>query len=264
MIIDIIPVWLFFFISVAMVLLSIEIGYRIGRAVHSKSKTEREPAVASIASSILALLAFMLVFTFGIVSDRYDLKRALVRSEANTLRTAWYRADFLSEPDRSKTQTLLQEYVAKRISTAQGADLEQVDEQLADARRIQRELWTLALSNGRLDMDSDIGALFVESVNDIANEHAQRVEIGLNARVPTTIWIVLLSLLMLGMLGLGYHTAIADSGRSIVTPVLAVAFSLILALIAALDHPGSNLMPVPQGPLINVQKEMRELSGRAE
>ena len=242
-----------------MVLFSIEIGYRIGRVVLRRNKEEREPAVSSISGAILALLAFMLVFTFGIVSDRYDLKRALVRDEANTLRTAWHRADFLSEPDRTRTRALLQEYVDKRITVALAGDLEQVDAKLADARRIQNELWTIALSNGRLDMNSDIGALFVQSINDIAHHHALRVDIGLNARVPTTIWLVLLSLLMLGMLGLGYYTAITGSGRSIVTPILAVAFSLILALIAALDHPGSRLMPVPQWSLINVQSEIKEL-----
>jgi hypothetical protein len=110
-------------------------------------------------------------------------------------------------------------------------------------------------------MDSDIGALYVESVNEIAKLHATRVGVGLNARIPTAIWLVLLSLLTLGMIGLGYHTAIADSRRSRVAPILAIAFSLVIALIAALDHPGDSLMPVSQQPLVNVLSEMKAASG---
>ena len=75
------------------------------------------------------------------------------------------------------------------------------------------------------------------------------------------IWFVLLSLLTLGMIGLGYHTAIADSRRSRVVPILAVAFSLVIALIAALDHPGDSLMPISQQPLVEVQSELKVQPG---
>ena len=71
-----------------------------------------------------------------------------------------------------------------------------------------------------------------------------------------------MSLLILGMIGLGYYTAIADSQRSRVTPILAVAFSLVIALIAALDYPGNALMPVSQQPLVNVLSEMKTASER--
>ena len=48
-----------------------------------------------IAGAILALATFMLAFTFGIVADRYDTKKGLVREDANAIRTAWQRSDFL-------------------------------------------------------------------------------------------------------------------------------------------------------------------------
>ena len=263
MLIDMLPVWLLFFVSIGLVLLSSEIGYRVGRSIRGKSEAERESPASSISSVILGLQAFMLAFTFGIVSERYDLKKALVRDEANAIRTAWHRADFLAAPDRAKTKALLQEYVDKRVVVAETLDVTSVGSAMEDAKRIQEEFWQMALSNGRLDMNSDIGALFVESINDIANQHALRRDIGLNARVPTTIWIVLVILLTLGMIGLGYYTAIADSPRSRVTPILAIAFSLVFALIAALDHPGNRLMPVPQQPLVEVQSEMRSLAATA-
>ena len=43
-----------------------------------------------------------MAFTFGIVSDRYDARKALVREEANAIRTAWFRSDFLAVQDRDR------------------------------------------------------------------------------------------------------------------------------------------------------------------
>lgn len=256
MIIDFLPVWVLFFVTVGLVLLSVEIGFRLGRTVRGKTEDERESPASSISGVILGLQAFMLAFTFGIVSDRFDTKKALVREEANTIRTAFHRADFLPEPDRAKTKALLREYLDERIAFAQARDLGSVEGALEDALRIQNELWEIAVAYGRTD-NSDIAALFVDSVNEIARLHATRVGIGIHARIPTAIWGMLLSLLTLGMIGLGYYTALADSRRSRVAPVLAVAFSLVIALIAALDHPGSDIMPVSQQPLANVLNEMK-------
>lgn len=259
MIIDFLPVWALFFVTVGLVLLSVEIGYRIGRTVRGKTEDERESPASSISGAILGLQAFMLAFTFGIVSDRYDSKKALVREEANTIRTAFQRSDFLLEPDRARTKALLQEYVDQRVNVARLHGARFAYNSLGDSLRMQQQLWEMAVANGRIDK-SDIGALYVDSVNEISRLHATRVGLGLHARIPTTIWAVLLSLLILGMIGLGYYTAIADSRRSRVAPVLAVAFSLVIALIAALDHPGDTLMPVSQQPLVNVLLEMKAAS----
>jgi len=80
---------------------------------------------------------------------------------------------------------------------------------------------------------------------------------GLQARVPSGIWFVLYALLLLGMIAVGYQTAIADSRRSRVTVVLAISFSLVIALIAALDHPLSRFISIPQTPLVSLQLEMK-------
>lgn len=122
---------------------------------------------------------------------------------------------------------------------------------------IHRQLWEIAVANGKLDLNSDIGALYIESLNEIESIHALRITVGLNSRIPTSVWIVLLSLLILGMVAVGYHSAIAESRRSRVTPVLALSFSMVIAMIAALDHPGDNLVPVSQQPLADVQAELK-------
>lgn len=256
MLIDIMPIWVLFFVIISIVIISAEIGFRIGRDVYDKARREKESPASSISGVILGLLAFILAFTFSIVSGRYETKKTLVRDEANAIRTTFHRADFLPESDRVTSRALLAEYLDGRITMAEARDPELVTGFLADARRLQRQLWEIAVANGRRDMDSDIGSLYVESINELERLHATRVSVGLQVRIPTSNWVVLLSLLTLGMMALGYYTAIAESHRSRVTPILAIAFALVLTLIASLDHPGDSLMPVSQQALIDVRSEI--------
>jgi len=116
---DAIPISLLFAGTVIVVMLAIEAGYRLGSSAHKRAVAEKESPVSAISASILALLAFILAFTFGIVSNRYDAKKALVREEANAIGTAYLRSDFLAEPDRARTATLFREYVSQRLAAVQ-------------------------------------------------------------------------------------------------------------------------------------------------
>jgi hypothetical protein len=185
------------------------------------------------------------------------MKKALVREEANVIRTTWNRADFLPEPERARSKALLSEYLERRIALTSLRDREAIRASQQSFVDIHHQLWASAAANARVDMNSDIGALYVESVNQIGELNATRFGIGLNVRMPTTLWVVLISLLILGMSSLGYQCAIALSRRPRLTPALAVAFSMVIVLIAALDHPGDRLMPVPQDALIRVLSEIK-------
>jgi hypothetical protein len=220
-----IPVGLFFAASFAVVLVAIEIGYRLGHAVHRRSEDEKESPVGAIAGSILGLLAFMLAFTFGLVSERYDARKGLIREEANAIRTVFFRADFLPEADRAEAKGLLRRYADERIDAAHSGDMARIQVAIAEAVRIQGRLWDMAVANARIDMNSDVAALYIESINDLMGIHAQRIAVGL-ARIPVGIWQALAILVVLGMIAVGYQTGIAGSRRSWSMPILAFSFSL--------------------------------------
>jgi hypothetical protein len=242
--------------TIVVVVVAIEGGFRLGRTARRRSQGEKESPVSAIAGTILALLAFIMAFTFGIGSDRYDARKALVREEANAIRTAWSRSDFLPEPDRGVAVQLLRDYVDRRLAAVQSEDLAQVLAARVESERIQRRLWDMAVVNARKDMNSDVAALYIESLNELSNVHALRVGIGLQARMPAGIWLGLYALLALAMLAVGYQTAIADSRRSWMMLILALSFSLVIAVIAALDNPQSGYLPVSQQPLENVRAVM--------
>lgn len=258
---DSIPISALFFGTIAIVIGSIELGFRLGRVSRRKSEDEKESPVSAIAGSILGLLAFMLAFTFGIVAERFDNRKGLVREEANLIRTAYQRSDFLPEADRATAKGLMREYLEKRITFTQehrlrGMSPDQMKAGLAEATGIQQRLWDMAVENARLDMDSDVAALYIESLNDMTSIHGSRVAVGLQQRVPSGIWIILWSLIFFGMTAVGYQTGIAGSKRTPAQGILAISFSMVITLIAMLDRPHSRYITVPQQPLIDLQDQI--------
>lgn len=240
------------------VLVSIEGGYQLGRYVHRRADDEKESPGAAIAGCILGLGAFLLAFTFGIVANRFDTKKELVREEANAIRTAWLRSEFLPEPDRVKTRGLIRRYLDERLAFVQSSrfDPERATGVLARAEEYQARLWEIAVAHARQDMDSDVAALYIESLNELFSIHALRVVHGMQSRIPLAIWIMLLVLTFMGMCALGYQTGIAGSKRSMARPFLAISFALVMALIGDLDQAGGGFIRVPQQPLMDVQSWM--------
>ena len=106
-----------------------------------------------------------------------------------------------------KRQALLREYVDARLAVVQVGALEKLPALMVEADRVQRELWDMAVVNARKDMNSDVAALYVEALNEVTNLHWLRVAVGLQARIPNTIWLALFALVALGMLAVGYQTA---------------------------------------------------------
>ena len=89
------------------------------------------------ASRVIAL-AFILAFTFGIAADRFAARKELVTSEANKIRTAWLRSDFLPDGDRAEATQLFRQYLQDRIGAAQSKDDDDgLESGLSAAKRIQ-------------------------------------------------------------------------------------------------------------------------------
>ncbi|MFC5578248.1 hypothetical protein ACFPOA_09535 [Lysobacter niabensis] len=251
---DGVPIWVFFFGTILLVMGFIEVGYRLGSLAHRQSKDEKETPISGVSGTVLGLTAFIMAFTFAIVAERYQVRKGLVREDADVIRLAYVRADFLPEPGRAESKRLLKVYLDKRLAFSQVGDIERdIGPLLAETDRIQRRLWRIAVTNAERDMNSDIAALYIEALNEMSRVNAARLAVGVRARVPMGIWIVLYSLTILGMISMGYHAGIAGSKRSRATWIVAISFGMVIALIASLDRP-TGVIKVAQQPLIDVQQ----------
>ena len=233
---DLVPIWVVFIGTVLLVMVFIEVGYRLGGVAHRKSVDEKETPVSGVSATVLGLTAFILAFSFSIVTQRYDTRKTLVRDEADAVRTAYLRAGSPPGSDRVESRRMLTAYVQERLHITRGTYVgqEELGRALASSEAIHRRLWDIAVVNAERDMNSDVAALYIESLNEVMDVHASRLVIGVRMRMPVGIWIVLYSLTILGMVSMGYHAGIAASKRSNATWVLAVSFAMVITLIAAL------------------------------
>jgi hypothetical protein len=256
--IDIVPIWALFFGTILGVLASIELGYLLGRHMHRRSEDEKESPVSAIAATVLGLAAFILAFTFGIVFNRFDARKELVKQEANAIGTAWLRSDFLPEPDRAEAKGLYREYLEKSLAFVGAKDgrPEHVKRSIAEMQQILDRLWGMAVANARKDMNSDVAALYIEALNEMIDLRALRIAVGLQTRMPGAIWVMLFSITCLGMMSVGYQTGIAASKRSMARPILATSFALVIALIVSLDRPDSGIITVSQQSQLDLLSSM--------
>lgn len=251
---DSVPLWVLFLGTVLLVLGSTEIGYRAGLASHKAAPNEKSSVAGGASGAVLGLAAFMLAFAFGSVGSRFDARKELVRDDANTIRTAWARADFLPEADRAVSKRLLRQYLDERIAFAQQPEFSSdiMDKQRRASEALLAQLWNIAVVNARKDMNSDVAALYIESLNDVASINATRIAVGGQMRLPSVVWAMLIGLTALGMMGTGYHTGIDESQRSRLMVVLAFAFATVIVMIGALDRPHGYLR-VTQQPLMDLR-----------
>lgn len=251
--IDSLPIFGFFVAFIVVVLITAEVGYRLGRWWQERTPDEKEGPTTMIVGSLLGLMAFLLAITMGMASDRFDTRRGVVLAEANSVGTTYLRAGYLPEPASSKIKDLIREYVPLRILTN---DLADVRVRIARSAEIQATLWSITEELARATPDSDVLALFIASLNEMIDLHQTRVIAGLYARVPGTIIILLLlcSMLTLGMVG--YNAGLTLRRSSLTAVGLVVVLGAVITLVVDLDRPREGFLEVSQQPLIYLQEQI--------
>jgi Protein of unknown function (DUF4239) len=248
------PLWAILPLTIVFGLASFELGYRLAHYRQQLHQEEKESPVGGMVAATLGLLAFMLAFTFGLAGSRFEDRRQVILSEANAIGTTYLRAAMLPEPMRTEVKNLLREYVDLRVETVQQPG--NLTQALSKSEELHERLWAQAVAVTEKDR-SPIAAIFVQSLNEMIDLHATRVQAGLRSRVPAVIWIVLYLLAILAMEMIGYHAGLANSRRSIAAIALIIGFSLVLFLIADLDRPGQGLLRVSQQSMIDLRKSMK-------
>jgi hypothetical protein len=251
---DFLPLWGLFVGTVTVVLLAVEGGYLLGRYRRRRAAEEKEAPVGAMVAATLALLGFMLAFTFGMAGARFDGRRQVLLDEANAIGTAYLRAGLLPESHREDIRNLLREYVEVRVDGVQSG---QVGQAVHKSEELHKRLWAQAVAVGEKNPNSIMAGLFIQSLNEVIDLHEKRVTLALRNRIPGIIWAALYLLAILAMSAMGYHAGLAGTTRSLAILALAVTFSAVIYLIADLDRPQDGLLHVSQQALIDVRESMK-------
>jgi hypothetical protein len=266
-VLDFLPLWAIFLGSTALIVLSIEAGFALGRRRVRAMKDGEAPHVGGAVAATLGLLAFMLAFTFGSGTSRWDAKRTLVLDESNAIGTAYLRTDLLPEPQRSISQQLLMDYIDLRLVVANNHTEELEDKKvknlsryaqniaaiIRESKALHSQLWGQATSAAQ-QQPSPLTALYVGALNDVIDLHQKRVTVSMQQRMPMVFWVTLYSLAVLSMGLAGYDAGASRSARSGSSLIVALAFSSVLLLVVALDRPQSS--SVEQTALLELQQDI--------
>jgi hypothetical protein len=250
---DVLPLWGVFVVTLLLILLAHEIGYRLG-AARQKAKThEKEAPVGAMVGATLALLGFLLAFTFGLAANLFQAKRQVMLDEANAIGTTYLRADFLPEVARAEVRDLLREYVDVRLAAAETGD---VAPAIKRSEEIHNQLWTHASASMVENPNSIAYGLFVETLNDVIDLHSARVLIAVRSRIPPTIWLALYSIAFFAFGTMGYHAGLGSANRSFALIAVAVIFSSVIWLIKDLDTAQEGTLRVSQQSMIDLRNSM--------
>lgn len=252
--IDSIPFWLVFLGTIAIVLVSMDVGRRIGIRRRLRFGNERENATSVISAGLVSLNSFFLAFVFGMAADRYEDRQSLVREDAAAIRMAFLRTDLLPDADRSHARKLLRAYLEERVRAVASGDVgaRHVLEERARLQGMQQELWSRAVSAGAGEREASGATTYLDSLDDLIVVDVRRWAVGYESRLPPGVWILLGSLNVLGMFSIGYLVGNSGSRHSFLTPALAVAFATIVTLIAILDRPDGHVA-ISQQPLLDLR-----------
>ena len=252
-----------FLVTLAVMVLFIEIGFRIGRNRQSKAAKAQASQVRSIMGAILGLLAFILAFSFATGQSHYEVRVQYMVEEARLARNVYFQAEFLPAPYADQARQIIRKYIGERIQVDQLARENKVAEilELAEgSEEMHKHLWRIAAINENRSDDS-LGTgqgrdPFTALVSSLIDIHAQRIQAALMNRIPNIIWISLYLCALLSMLVVGYQAGLVGRRSPIATVSLALVFSAIMMLITDLDRPLMSLFHMDNHIMVEIMQMM--------
>jgi hypothetical protein len=255
-ILDLIPLWLFCLALILVLLASVECGFRLGSRAQRADGQQQTPQIGTLVGALLALLGFLLAFTFGMAGSRFDARKQLLLDEANSIGTAHLRAGLLPEPHRAEVRRLRREYLDVRLAVR---TLDDVPAAVAKSDDLHRRLWAEAEACTQKN-PNPVTAMFVQSLNELIDLHTKRLTTGLEYRIPASILVMLGAVSILSMGVLGYHFGLAGSRNFTPTLILVLVFSAVLILIIDLDRPQQGMFSISKQALLDLRTRLNALS----
>jgi hypothetical protein len=253
-----IPLWVLFVATLALVLASVETGYRWARKRQRRENTEKEfeAPVGAMVGATLGLLAFLLAFTFGMAAEHYHDRKVALLDEANAIRVVHAMAGALDEAPRVEIRTLLHQYADERLRWDEGGG--------EGSRRVAADLLDRLWDRTNAVTARNMGNVdpFIEAVGRLTELNEEREIVHERERIPTGIWVILFLVSILSLGAMGYHGGVAGTTRSPVMLAVAITFSLVIMLIADIDRPDQGWIATPLDAMIDVREAIAPKPGR--
>ena len=254
--IDSMPLWGVLVTTIVIVWLATELGFRAGVSRTAGQGLNNETQISSMTGANLGLLAFLLAFTFSMAAGHFDARKKIVLEETKVISTAYLRTELIAGEQSDKIRSLLREYTVVRGSVGGEEDVRVL---IRKSEMLQTQMWKEIEALTAAQKLTVVHSLLIQSINKIFEVHEDRISAGLHNRIPPSIWVALYVVLLLSMLGMGFHSGIKGSRSPVPSAALALSFSMVLFLIADLDRPTSGLVQPDQTMMIELGERFQQL-----
>jgi hypothetical protein len=225
-----------------------ELGYRIARRVDPEKKGQ----VSELLASMLGLLALLLAFILSIVEDRFVERSQLIVDEANAIEQTLLRSQMLTQARAASVRSQLSAYVEARLAIADPSDVVPLKHR---SEQIHHALWGEAQASAVEHPDSLPAALFATSVNALIDVNNKRLSAGIYRRLPSPLLFALYVVALLTAFVQGHDGGLARK-RVAAALVVGISVALVLTEIVDLDRPWHSSIHTSQQPLIDLRHKL--------
>lgn len=247
----VLPLWAVYVLTVILLLLAAEGGYRLSKAMQRRAPDQAETNVGALSGATLALLAFLLAFIMSSAVTSFTARRQAVVAEANAIGTTYLRAGYLPAPYDAESRELLREYVDTRL---EALDLTRTAQAIARSEEIHTELWSRAETLARENPSPTI-ALYVSSLNEVIDLHTDRINVELVARLPWALVLGIYLIAILSMVLVGLHAGYGEGQNLIALLALVLVLAVVFLLIVDMGRGQEGLLTVSQQSMIDLQHQ---------
>ncbi len=238
----------------AAILLSLELGRRIGARHWRNDPAGADKGTAPIEGAVFGLMGLIIAFTFSGALSRYDSRRDLILQESNAIGTAWLRLDLLPAETRAAMQPDFRRYLDLRLSETRAS----ASRASAEVAALQQKIWTRAVEAARRTPDPGITTQVLPAINAMFDCASARY-VATQTHPPASVYLLLLVLALLCALLAGYGMS-ASKARSWLH-ILCFSGSLLMAIYVIIDveFPRKGLIRVDRYDqvLIDLRESMR-------
>lgn len=249
---DHLPIWAVFLLTVIILFLAAEAGFRLGKLIQKRWPDKSEAGVGAMVGAALALLGFLLAFVVSIDIGNFNHRRQLVVAEANAIGTTFLRAGYLDEPYGLQSRVLLREYVDLRLKALDPAAMEFA---ISRSDQIHDKLWLMAEEVARGNSGPTI-ALYLASLNEVIDLHTERLTAELGFRVPPIIVLSLYIVAGMTMMLIGVYDSYREKHNTIALIIIVLIISVVFWVIVDMDRSNVGLLQIPQNALVDLQQKL--------
>jgi len=230
-----------------------ETGYRLGFRVATVDE-EYKRRVDMIRNAILALVTFLVGFSFAGAGTRFIDRQDMIVKEANAIGTAWLRVMLLPEPQRGEVQTELRQYTVDRLELLRAFDQATIQQLLTRSSEAQARFWRNAMAG--VGSDRQLGNFILPVLNDVIDVHSEHLSAS-RRHVPQPILFVIVVTAAIGIGLIGYDNGLVRRRFFALSSAFAAVLAAALWMTIDLDRPRHGFVHASEQPYVDLLASMK-------